>query len=149
MRRFGLIVCVLALTSCTETTAPVDDLSAIQVRVRAAPEDILVQELTTITVTLTNTKPWRVQISECPIYFSVKDPAGTVVGGSDVVGCFGFTREQLVYAPLEFGGLETKTFVFDWFVPQSVPAGEYNLFGWANTPDHASPAVPITVSAAN
>lgn len=149
MRRFGLLACTIVLASCTDTTAPVEDLTAIQVAVRVAPEAIVVGQLATITVTLTNTKPWRVSIAECPIYFTVKDAAGTVVGGSDGVGCFGFTREELVYRPLLFRGLETKTFTFDWLVPENVAPGDYDLFGWANVPEHASPAVSITVLPAN
>ena len=56
----------------------------------------MVGQLATITVTLTNPKPWPVSIAECPIYFAVEDAAGAVVGGSEGVGCLGSMREDLV-----------------------------------------------------
>lgn len=148
MRRFGLIAGMLVLASCTDTTAPLNDLSAIAVAVRVEPQTIVAGQPASITLTLTNTRPWPVVISQCPIYFAVKNESGTVVGGSESIACL---LTSLVYQPLEFGRRESKTLAFQWLGSQTqdVPAGVYRVFGWANNPEHASPAAQITVLSAN
>lgn len=145
MRRLGLIgFLVLLLPACKPSTAPKNDLDAIQVSVRVEPNVVVSGTTATITLTLKNTALHSVEVSQCPIYFWVQGASGQIVGGSNLMYCIAGT---LVYQPLRFAPLETKTLTFAWLAgeAQEVPPGNYDVFGWVNEPAHRSAAARITV----
>ena len=151
MRRFYAL-CLLSalLPACKEPTKASDtpNLDAIHVSVRVQPTTVVLGSEASVVLTLKNTTIQPVEISACPIYFWVQNGSGQIVGGSDLVYCI---AGALIYLPLRFEALETKTLTFTW-IPgetQTVPAGAYDVFGWVNIPAHRSAAARVTVQSAN
>ena len=150
MRRSYLICLLALLPSCKEPPAgpAKTDLDAIRVSVRVQPTTVVAGTAATVIVTLKNTSAQPVAISSCPIYFWVQGQSGQIVGGSNLIACVAAT---LVYIPLRFDPLETKTLTFTWSAAetQNVPAGAYDVFGWANDSAHRSTAARVTVQPSN
>lgn len=147
MRRLCLIgFVVLLAASCHDSTtpAPSNDLDAIQRIVRVEPGTIVAGTSASVVLTLKNTTARPVEISGCPIYFWVQGKSNQIVGGSNAMYC---VAASLIYIPLRFDPLETKTLTFSWSgaETQNVPAGIYDVFGWVNDPAHASAPARITV----
>jgi len=148
MRRLYLTALLAALLSaCKDSTAPLRDLDAIRVSVRVEPASVVVGQPTSVVLTLRNSTAYPVEISACPIYFWVEGSDGEIVGGSNLLYC---VARGLVYQPLRFSPLESKTLSFVWLPgeTQTVPAGTYDVFGWVNEPEHHSAAARVTVQPA-
>jgi hypothetical protein len=146
-RLCSIALLALLVASCDESpTAPGSDLDAVAIGVSVAPTTIVAGAKASVVVALRNTSAHPVEISACPIYFWVQGSGGQIVGGSDGVFCF---EGSLVYQPLRFGPFERKQITFEWNETQNVAPGLYDIFGWANLPEHASTPVPITVLPAN
>lgn len=146
MRRLCLTgFLALTLASCNDSsTAPVSDLDALQISVRAEPATIVAGTAANVVLTLKNPLNRPVVVSACPIYFRVVGDGGQIVGGSNGGVCLAAAS---IYAPLRFDPLETKTVTRQWLASetQGVPPGVYDLFGWVNDPARASPPACITV----
>jgi hypothetical protein len=148
MRPLYLTALLAALLSaCKDSTAPLRDLDAIRVSVRVDPASVVVGQTTSVVLTLRNSTAYPVEISACPIYFWVEGSGGEIVGGSNLLFC---VKGTLVYQPLHFRPLESKTLTFIWLPgeTQTIPAGTYDVFGWVNEPDHHSAAAQVTVQPA-
>lgn len=148
MRLLYLVGFLTVLASCSEPTAPIHDLDAIQVSVRVQPTTLVVGTAASIVLTLKNTSIRPVEISACPIYFWVQGSDGEIVGGSNLILCL---AGSLVYQPLLFRPFETKRFSLTWSAveTQNVPAGLYDVYGWVNDASHRSTAAHITVQTVN
>lgn len=141
-------VLMVLLSACRDSSAaPVRDLDAIRVSVRVQPGTVVVGQPTSVVLTLRNSVARPVEVSACPIYFWVQGSGGEIVGGSNLMYCVTAT---LVYQPLRFRPLETKTLSFIWLPgeTQTVPPGTYDVFGWVNEPEHHSAAARVTVQPA-
>jgi hypothetical protein len=146
MRQLYLtVVWAVLLSACKDSTgAAIHDLDAIRVSVRVKPGTVVIGQPTNVVLTLRNSVAHPVEISACPIYFWVEGSSGEIVGGSNLMYCIAAT---LVYQPMRFRPLETKTLTFVWLPgeTQTVPAGTYDVFGWVNEPTHHSTAAQVTV----
>ena len=148
MRRLcSIAFLALLVASCHESpTPPVFDLDAIAISVSVVPDAIVAGAKANVVVSLRNTSARPVEISACPIYFWVQGVGGEIVGGSNGIACY---LAALVYQPLQFAPFERKQLAFEWGETQNVAPGLYDVFGWANRPEHASTPVRITVLPAN
>ena len=150
MLRRLLVPCLGALlVACGDGLGPTTDLDLLRISVRITPDTIVAGAPADVAVTLTNPTVRALEVSMCPIYFWVEDPArGAVVGGSRSLACI--LLSPLVYQPLRFAPLESKTITLRWngTETQGVSPGQYLVYGWVNVPDRASPPADLVVLAA-
>lgn len=149
MRLFCLTAVLLSAVACTESTSYTTDVDAVRVDVRVVPNLVVLGTDARISVTMTNLSLQPVMVTSCPVYYWVQDANGQIVGGSQAIYC-ALLAVGLIYAPLVLRPLEVKTIDFTWPASetQSLPLGDYEVYGWVGLPEHRSTPASVRLIAA-